>query len=68
MSRLDKPVGTYTAMHRYALYIYKTACKLLETPKDARKAITDTLDAVTLDRCREEAKRLLELRAQKSPG
>jgi len=67
MSRLDKPVGTYTALHRDAMPVYHMAVKLLNTPPEQRKAITDTLDPVFLDRCRKEAKRLLELWSQKSP-
>ena len=68
MSRLDKPVGTYTALHRDAMPVYLMACRLLETPPSERKAITDTLAPEFLERCRNEAKRLLELRAKESPS
>ena len=67
MSRLDKPVGKYTALHRDAMPVYHMAVRLLNTPPEQRKAITDTLDPVFLERCREEAKRLKELWAEKSP-
>jgi hypothetical protein len=68
VSRLDKPVGTYTALHRDAVPVYLMACRLLGTPHSERKAITDTLAPEFLERCRNEAKRLLELRAKKNPG
>jgi hypothetical protein len=67
MSRLDKPVGTYTALHRDAMPVYHMAVRLLNTPPEQRKAITDTLAPEFLERCRKEAKRLQELWAKESP-
>lgn len=63
MTQLDKPVGKYTAANRDALHVYQMACKLLETPPEQRKAITDTMAPELLSRCRAEAQRLLKLRA-----
>lgn len=47
-----------------ALPIYKTACKLLDMPKDQRQQLTDHIPPRILDLCRAEAKRLLALRGQ----
>lgn len=67
MSRLDKPVGKYTADNREFMPVYHMAVRLLNTPPEQRKAITDTLDPEFLERCRKESKRLRELWSQKSP-
>jgi|694.fasta_scaffold101027_10 hypothetical protein len=67
MSRLDKPVGKYTADNRDFMPVYHMAVRLLNTPPEQRKAITDTLAPEFLERCRKEAKRLQELWAKESP-